>query len=741
MIGPEKFKKIYSSDGLPEKDEFQRKGFAQRIVTTILQQPLGECLVVSIVGPWGSGKTTVLEYVYEEISSRTAKEGTCQIAPFNPWRFAGEDVLLFELFDSLVKAIDPDESVLKPWQKFKEKLSKYSNSVATGAGVCADVKMPGSGQVVSSLIQSFLPSDLRMKIDEVRIQAANYLREKGKRVVVLLDDVDRLDASDILLLFRTIKLIADLPNTTFVMAMDEDHVGQVIGERINRTPEAGRKYIEKIVNVRIGLPAIPHHILSDYTLRLLSEVYKKTAYFFPDGDLSRVRDVFQKLHAPFIKTPRTAKSIQNAFAFALGLLSEEVNAGDVMLLEATRLLHPHLYEELKTVIPNLGPRMYVADYYENVGLSEADKKQRVDSMWKRLLVEFDQANESQLARTKDALKKWFPQLLDGAARQEDKQEWSEAKRACSKNYFWRYFSGAIQSDDVRDDTVKEWMRSAKSNESSADSQLKIHLEAPYGRAFLAKLENICSTQGSNSGAVMRILSKAGSQLVSVKKEGLVGSVRERSAILAGELVANINNEARESVVLDCFNLSCDLSWSFDMWQHIPDKLMKTFTNVKENKSVEISTIHLKLANQSLDRYESGAIPDSNELIFYMIGAISNNIAHKKLKMRLKKIVKQVPLIGLHLLIAGCAFATSRTSNICWRWEEPDCSNALKPLLDQKTLSIAVTKALAKKPISDMEKQNFGSGRYYSFEQIGWMYLHSLKSLSKGINRQKAQGEA
>lgn len=734
MTGPEKFKRIYTSDGSPEKDEFQRKGFAQRIVATILQQPLGECLVVSIVGPWGSGKTTVLEYVHAEISSRTGKEGTCQIAPFNPWRFAGEDLLLFELFDSLVKAIDPDGSVLKPWQKFKEKLHKYSTPVANGAAALAEIKMPGSGQAVSSLIQSFLPSELRTKIDEVRIQAANLLRERGKRVVVLLDDVDRLEAFDILLLFRTIKLIADLPNTTFVMAMDEDHVGQVIGERINRTPEAGRKYIEKIVNVRIGLPAIPNHILSDYTLRLLSDVYQKTSYFFPNDDLSRVRDVFQKLHAPFIKTPRTAKSIQNAFAFALGLLSEEVNAGDVMLLEATRLLHPHLYEELKTVIPNLGPRLYVADYYENMGLSEAAKSKRVESMWKGILLEFNQADEGQLGRIKNALQKWFPQLLDGAARKEENPKWSEAKRLCSINYFWRYFSGAIQADDVRDETVKEWVRTAQSNEPSADSQLKMHLEAPYGRAFLAKLENLCSTPGFNPAAVMKNLAKISKKLAVEKSEGLVGSVRERATTLAGELVASINDKERESAVLECFELSSDLAWNFDMWQNIPDKTVRKFTLSKEKQAPNISIIHLQLANLSLDRYESNVFPESNRLISEMIAAISNNVVDRKVRMRLRKLVKRSPEIGLHLLTVGCWFGLSETSDTCWRWVEPDSRNTLKPLIDQKILSAAVTKALSKKPIPKKKAPDF-DGRYHTLEQIGWIYL---KSIGEEFENQKLQ---
>ena len=135
MIDRENPHAPYNHDDHPEKDEFQRRGFAKRIVDTILAQPLGKCLVVSIVGPWGSGKSAVLKYIHDENSRRQASEGTFQIAPFNPWRFAGEDSLLFELMDSLIKAIDPEVTILTGWQRIRESLSRFSQPIKQLASV------------------------------------------------------------------------------------------------------------------------------------------------------------------------------------------------------------------------------------------------------------------------------------------------------------------------------------------------------------------------------------------------------------------------------------------------------------------------------------------------------------------------------------------------------------------------------------------------------------------------------
>lgn len=728
MIGPKKLQKIYTSDGHPENDAFHRKGFAQRVVTTILQQPLGDCLVVSIVGPWGSGKTTVLKYIHEEIAARTSKEGTCLIAPFNPWRFTGEDTLLFELFDALVKAIDPEATVLKEWQIIKEKLASFSDAVGASLAAVTNAKAPGFGKVMSALTSALLPSNWKAKLEDVKGQAADYLVKQEKRVVVLLDDVDRLDAADLLLIFRILKLSADLPNTTFVIAMDEEHVSQVISERISSTNETGRRYIEKIVNVRIALPTIPHHVLSSYTLQLLSDVIDRTDCYFPDEDSRRVRNIFQKLHAPFVKTPRTAKAVQNAFAFALGLLPEEVNAGDVLLLETTRLLHPLLYEALKEVIPTIGEDFDLADIIDRANGQER-KKKKIDLRWAKLLKGFVGLDDVSLDGIREAIMEWFPQLYthvqDG-----DSLEWTRSRRICARSYFWRYFSGAIQEDDIRDEVVREWVEKSRLVNDESSMQLKEHLEKPYNRAFLDKLEDICFAPGFNPEYVMKDLAKVGGGLSVKEKDRLTGSVRQRSLEIAARLVKHIEEKQRERVLLECMTSSEDLGWTFAMWKCVPRNALNIFTQSKDNKNHHISSVDLRLANLSLEKYETSRFPETNELITDMIWSITRNIRGNGIKRRLKKLVTNSPRVGLHLLISNCSFGSSHaTHSACWNWQGGDVTNKFKALIDQKCLKVAVTKELANISTTGKTKIN-DDADYQTLEDLGRIYLEAIKLQSK-----------
>lgn len=725
MIDPENFHAPYNHDGHPEKDEFQRRGFAKRIVDTILAQPLGKCLVVSIVGPWGSGKSAVLKYIHDENSSRQASEGTFQIAPFNPWRFAGEEALLYELMEALVKAIDPENSVLTEWQKLQDRIAKASSPVGKWLAIPVNYLFPGIGTMLSSTLDSFKAGELRKRMDGIRKQAVEHLKVSRKRVVVLLDDIDRLEADDLMLLLKSIKLIADLPNTTFVIAMDEENVCQVIGSRNGYTPESARKYIEKIVNVRLGLPVIPPSILEEYTLNLLSETLTRADGFLPSEDASRIRSIFHDLHAPFIKTPRTAKSIQNAVSFALGLLNKELNAGDVVLLEATRLLHPNLYLAIQEVIPSIGTAF--DNILDNYSGDDTEKEKRRSLRWELLLKDFEGLNEHQKKPIQDAIQNWFPQFY-GSSDEEAKQRWELDRRLCSRSYFWRYFTGAILEDDVRDEEVLSWIQLPHTNQVDSTGQLKRHLESKYARVFLSKLKTFCNAQTQELGRVLNDLAAAGSLLPNTN-EGLTGNIKTRSAESAAYLIEFLPKEQREKAVLEMLHSSQDLVWSFCLWSNIQRDHLETVTQQEEGEDPQVSSVDLLLAHQSLAQYEAGELPDTNEMIKNMAWAISRHISEQGIKSRLESLVIKNPVIGLQMAVIGCGFGLSEQQNeACWIWHEDSCEK-IAQVISPELMKQALLDALPAK--RENESSNDSLDDYQTLTQIGWKVLDTYSTAKAG----------
>ena len=88
-----------------------------------------------------------------------------------------------------------------------------------------------------------------VSLDQLREQIGSILRQAKKRVVVLIDDIDRLDKSEIQSVFRIVKLTADFDNVSYVLAFDEEMVAASLGERYSANAAeyrtAGTKFLEK----------------------------------------------------------------------------------------------------------------------------------------------------------------------------------------------------------------------------------------------------------------------------------------------------------------------------------------------------------------------------------------------------------------------------------------------------------------------------------------------------------------
>lgn len=72
-----------------EEDRLNRVAFADRIATTLAAQPEGSGVVVGVYGPWGSGKTTVLNLLHANLATNDAVVAQ----DLNPWRVADADSL------------------------------------------------------------------------------------------------------------------------------------------------------------------------------------------------------------------------------------------------------------------------------------------------------------------------------------------------------------------------------------------------------------------------------------------------------------------------------------------------------------------------------------------------------------------------------------------------------------------------------------------------------------------------
>src|SRR5262245_32497016 len=204
-----------------EQDRFGRSDFAKRIASLISSLDDKSSVVVSVNAPWGQGKTSILNMIEEELS-RLEKS---VVIRFNPWRFPDEEQLLRKYFKTLSTKLGKNLSKGKELAKV---LKAYSDAITP----LAEMIIPIGGKVLSETSKRLTGRlDEAPDLEELKEKIEKYLLAGEKRIVIFMDDIDRLNRLEIQAVFRLVKLTADFPNTAYILAFDEDMVSASLAEQ------------------------------------------------------------------------------------------------------------------------------------------------------------------------------------------------------------------------------------------------------------------------------------------------------------------------------------------------------------------------------------------------------------------------------------------------------------------------------------------------------------------------------
>ncbi|MGV0954761.1 MAG: KAP family P-loop NTPase fold protein [Fluviibacter sp.] len=477
------------------QDRFNRAPFASRIANTIARRPDPSSLVVGVFGPWGDGKTSVLKMMEEELQGHDH----IVVLHFNPWHFQSEDQLIRGFFATLADGLDRNLNNAK--EKIGKVLKDYGSllsigSVALGAAVtlrAGDVAK-GIGETISTV-----------SLDELRSRIETFLAESGKRVVVLVDDIDRLDRTETHSMFKLVKLSAGFNHTSYVLAFDDDVVAAALGERYGAGgQQAGRAFLEKIIQVPLQLPPV-----DTVSLRLVAFEGVEAALSMADVELNQAQvDAFTRHFVdglePHLSTPRVAKLYTNALMFALPLLKGEVNIMNLMLVEGIRVLYPRLYASIRD-----NPSIFLESRRENWG-NGPDRApnafdQLVDSALPNLAGSERETIKDRLLRP------LFPRTGNMQYGGEWDNIWAQEQRVCASQYFKRYFSYCVPDGDVSDASVNTLMEGVV----DADDESKRSLIEAFGRRrSIESLVGVLRQRSENLplesvGALARAIALAG----------------------------------------------------------------------------------------------------------------------------------------------------------------------------------------------------------------------------------------
>ena len=422
-----------------EHDALSRGKLAESIASKIISRDTESCMVVGISGPWGSGKSSLLNLIKEHIDEAAEEKTGILILRFNPWSYSTIDQLIAAFFRELrlkLSLIDRSDLVGKIGTALG-RLGALLQPMALipgfqGAALVSSVVSP-IGKVLQDAATSKPLVDIKEDLN-------GYLQEAGVHLIVLIDDLDRAEPECVRLMLQLIRMNADFSATTYILAFDRERTARALSTSQGGSDEDGRDYLGKLIQVPFDLPVLE-------SLRLKLEVEDAALPLFEmiseEPDLARRHQ--EMINARFyelFESVRDAKRFANALAVTMPLVWDEVNAVDFAVLEALRLRYPLLHEKLhehRWLLLNepRGLEEAVEDYLLR------DKQPDREGHQKALegLLGFVRGKESQVRSLLEAL---FPQLSrlqfeQSTWRLPANVAWSRQRLVCSTDHFDSYF--------------------------------------------------------------------------------------------------------------------------------------------------------------------------------------------------------------------------------------------------------------------------------------------------------------
>jgi predicted KAP-like P-loop ATPase len=474
---------IYDKPIETEEDDFLgRKRFSQHLGKALLDWKEKESLVIAIYGEWGSGKSSVINLASENIK-KSEHENKPTIIEFNPWIFSEEDSLGEHFFNEIAKELEVRNDTEKD-KKIAKKLKFYASLLSLTpeenllAGLSSKTLLTlgligiSSSQVInwlnipSNWIQNILlvggflfvlleffkgylgklanyfekKAEYYLKsVSEIKREIKKELIDRQKKLVVVIDDIDRLNQSEIRQIFRLIRVNADFPNTIYLLAFDRKIVEKNLEEQVG---VSGKDYLNKIVQVNFDVPFAKPSKISTFLFkeldRILSVLPESAQKYFGQDDPYWV-NVYHSGFKDFFKNIRDVKRFASSLEFNISQMYQgevmEINPIDFIAIEATRVFAPDFYSFMRD---------------KNALFTSTDRNDRSSRDNNPRKEEIEEALNKLPNGTKESvhelLKRLFPQI-DGIFQygysthgHEWQSSWSNNLRVCATNNFDSYFT-------------------------------------------------------------------------------------------------------------------------------------------------------------------------------------------------------------------------------------------------------------------------------------------------------------
>lgn len=311
--------------GRISEDKFGMEEHVKRVVSYIGTVDVSsKAFSLGVVANWGYGKSSFFNFIKEKIE----KEPNFIVLDFNPRSSKDISYIQEDFLNGLKEVLNP----------FHSNLTKVFQDYARALNISTDVS-----PIVSIFLNVFRVHEKSWKDSYEAIN--DVIKRINKRIIVFVDDLDRLTAKELLEVMKVIDKNGAFSNVIFVCAYDKEYVNGALKSYLNHDVKC--PYTDKYFDLEIKLPKHASYMMVDYLQELFLNACqsghisksKETV----DAGMRKADDCIKKR----LGTIRDVKRFANQFLYDYPAIQNEVEFGDYLLLELMKFSHKEEYDKLR----------------------------------------------------------------------------------------------------------------------------------------------------------------------------------------------------------------------------------------------------------------------------------------------------------------------------------------------------------------------------------------------------------
>ena len=484
----------------PKQDRLGYAPFAQHLAESICKMNFPEGFVIAVYGASGSGKSTLLNFLRYYLKQKPENEQPI-IVSFNPWLFSGDEDITKRFVNQLQSSLSQLKFVPRGFRA----------RVANFVKAATEIPLPYA-QAGKAVVRLF--DDQQKETSTLKEELEDTLENHSTRIVVTIDDIDRLPAEDIRALFHLITAIPNFTNVVYFLALDKEIVVKNLADA-QGIP--GETYLDQIVQASFEVPLPDKSSLRRLLFEKLSAVLADTPK--PLFDQSHWGNVYFQGLDHFITNPRDIVRLANILTVTYPAVKGEVNPVDFIAIESLRVFRPMVYDLIRK------NQKFFAGQAKAKGFlfPTLDELKDFHNSW------ISQLQNEDKEPVKRLLLRLFPKLEavyhDTYCDEKNELRWRKHLRVCSLDIIPNYFRLTLTEDEFSDTEAKALL--ALTNDAKAFGENLIELAnqkrkdgTTQARVSLERIEDYTEQEipGNNIPSIVQALFDVGDYLLRPEDE-------------------------------------------------------------------------------------------------------------------------------------------------------------------------------------------------------------------------------